>query len=326
MKYNCENCKYETCNKTNFSKHLKSIKHLNKTKNDKPINNPNEIIKINNNYKCNHCNNLFKSIELIEKHVKLDCKYDIRYNNFYALNENTLSKTLFKDCENAGEIYIVQTDFSLDNVYKIGITKNLSTRLKQYRTSCNYEPKLFCYIPCKDILLADKIMKKNLNEFNIKREIYKGDIVQITKTIINTIKIINNNNEYIFKPDVKINEITECDICNKVFFTRSDYISHHINNHHKKENICDSKYKCYYCFKVYSTSSNLSKHIKKCRNKNTSDLQIKKKIDDLTNKINISEDKIKNLEEENKKLEEKNNFLKFLISNIDDEDDLQLIE
>lgn len=190
MKYLCEKCNYETPTKFLFDQHLKTKKHQEKIKENEQLEDTNEnksplneIVKIGNKYKCNHCGYLFKNLELIEIHIKRDCKYDIRYNNFYIFEDDKLGANIFENTPNAGDVYIVQTDFSNNNVFKIGITRGLKNRIKEYRTGCNYEPKLYYYFPCKDIIKADQQIKYALKEFNIKREIFQGDIELIKKNI-----------------------------------------------------------------------------------------------------------------------------------------------
>ena len=269
VSFTCEPCNYTTNDKSNFSKHLLSNKHNNNTNSEQiqPRINLYEIIKIKNNYKCNHCNKLFDNIELIEKHVKLECKYDVRYNNFYVFDNTKLGRNIFQDSEQAGDVYIIQTDFSQNNIFKIGISHNLENRLKQYRTGCNYEPKVHYYFPCKDILGADKILKNKLRQFHVKREIYKGDIEMIKDTIMKNLRSINGKVKVkAYKLDVRTDDICECVDCNKVFFTRIDLAEHNKEYH---DMIPESYkiYKCDYCERTYSTISNLAKHKKKCNEK-----------------------------------------------------------
>jgi hypothetical protein len=306
--HKCEQCQYHTNKKSNLNRHIKI--HKEKIV-DIPPTNPNEIIKVNNRYKCNHCNNLFDSIKDIEIHVKLDCKYDLRYNDFYILNDNKLGKNIFKNCENAGDVYIVQTDFSTDNVFKIGITTRLNRRIKEYRTGCNYEPKLHCYFPCKNIYNADKLLKNNLQQYNVKREIYKGNIEDLKLSILNTLNNINDNNAICYRPNVKINEICECVQCSRVFFTKPDLIEHNKNNHIFVKVLYD-KHTCQYCKKIYSDSSSLSRHKKICQSKKVYDdeqnqktlnlIQQKQQIEKLTEEAIHLKELLNNLRSENENL------------------------
>ena len=310
--HQCILCNYETNDKSNFLKHTQSKKHIKNTiipkkpiASRKNIVKIDKIIKINNKYKCNHCNILFNSIADIEKHVKLECIFDLRYNNFYLFDENTLGRSIFRKSPNAGEIYIIQTDFSLDDVYKIGITNRVEDRLADYRTGCNYEPKLHWYFPCKDIKEADKQLKQKLKRYNVKREIYKGSIDEIKELILGTLQILNNKQAVAHKPDVKITEICECVDCDEVFFTETDLITHN-NEYHK--NIAElqlKKYKCTYCECVYASSANLARHNKACQKKQ----QLSLKIVDFEQEMTKKNDIIKQLQNENE-------HLKSIINNI----------
>lgn len=248
----------------------------------------NEIIKIENKYKCNHCDGLFISIPLIEEHVKVDCMHDLRYDDFYTYDKEKSGKFLFKNSANAGEIYIIQTDFDLHNVYKIGIAVNIENRMKNYRTGYSYEPKLRYYFPCKDIRNADNLIKNALTKYNVKREIYRGDIDEIKKIIMDTLMQVNDNIVYSYKPNVKINEICECAKCDKVFFTASDLIGHDKHYHTEEENVIhDPVYKCGFCNSVFKKSHGLARHNEKCIKKNSND-----EVETLKNELRLREEKI----------------------------------
>ena len=284
-KFYCEPCDYTTDDKSNFAKHKSSKKHNGIKIDDDVQPNINEIIKIKNKYKCNHCYNLFDSINDIEVHVKLDCKYDLRYNKFYIFDENKTGKIIFNESINAGDIYIIQTDFSLDDVFKIGITTNLENRLTHYRTGCNYEPRVHYYFPCKDILQADKILKIKLKQFNIKREIYKGDIEQIKNTILKNLRDLNDKKKLCYRPDVKICDICECHVCRLVFFTNIDLVNH----------------KCCYCNGIYSSPSSLARHKKSCNEK---EILINKFQTQITNQKIELNSMIDTLKKENAELKQ----------------------
>jgi hypothetical protein len=117
----------------------------------------NEVIKINNLYKCSDCNKFFKKKEYLDKHLKKSCKMIINFNNIYIFPNNTLGKYIYKT-KNSGDIYIVQTDYINNNYYKIGITNNISKRIGNYRCGNIYEPRLHYYFNCPDILKFDKIL------------------------------------------------------------------------------------------------------------------------------------------------------------------------
>src|SRR5439155_7161465 len=131
---------------------------------------PYEIQFINEKYKCCNCNFFTNNIEILDKHLKFNCIPTIKYNNIYKFEDHQLAKHIFQFSENAGEIYIVKFEKEKDNLFKIGISSNLFKRLATYRTNCIYEPKLYYYFPCKNIKLADKIIKINLKKYNIKKE------------------------------------------------------------------------------------------------------------------------------------------------------------
>ena len=75
---------------------------------------------------------------------------------------------VFKDNENAGDVYILQTYPNEKNIYKIGVTSNLITRLIQYRTESVYEPRFKFFMACKNTQLIDKLMKNKLNNIVVE--------------------------------------------------------------------------------------------------------------------------------------------------------------
>ena len=105
----------------------------------------------------------------------------VSYNNIYKYDTLTFGKNIYGP--EGGDIYIVQTDYSLYNYYKIGITNNLYKRMKDYRCGSVLEPRLHYYYPCSNIKKTDILMKQKLNKFNIKREIYNADLDVIREII-----------------------------------------------------------------------------------------------------------------------------------------------
>lgn len=311
VEHKCNLCEYKTNKKSNLSRHYNTLhEKINKEKNNVKNIKLDEIIKINDKYTCNNCNKLFYSIMEIEKHIKLECKYDIRYNNFYIFLDEKIGTNIFKNKE-AGDIYIIQTDFSTNNVFKIGITTNLVDRLKTYRTGCNYEPKIHYYFPCKNITKADKLLKIKLRDYKIKREIYTGNVDQIKEIILHNLKQINDNIVHAYKPDIKINDICECIKCNKVFYTECD-----LNKHNKIIHIIQEKNnECCYCDKSFSTNSNLNKHKKLCKEK----LEIDHKYKEELNHMKQSMDHLKELINSHTKLiatlQLENSSIKTLLNN-----------
>ncbi|CAH6421379.1 Hypothetical protein KVN_LOCUS243 [uncultured virus] len=273
----------------------------------------NEILKINGKFKCITCDILFNSHELLDKHIKLKCFPNIKHNNIYKFDKKTSGKYLFKNEKNAGNIYIVQNDFDVnvnntDNyIIKIGITNDLNTRIKQYRCGNAYEPRLHYHFACKDINDADIILKKNLIKFSIKREIYKGDLNVIKDIILESIKTINDGKEYIFLPEIKNNDITDCEYCKKIFLTEQDLDFHYKNCQeylkNYSPNLKKKEYKCEYCEKIFNQKYNLNKHLKKCKEKEKNE----KKKEDIYKKLI---EQMNDLKKEVDKLKVKNKNLK----------------
>lgn len=303
-KFECKPCGYTTDRKNDLSKHNQTRKHIDKTKKKKtktkdnkspkkytkrsylPLNlNQNVITKINNEYNCEHCCKKFNALLDIEKHIKLECITDIRYDNFYVISEDSKGSSIFPSNINSGEIYIIQTDFSLNHVYKIGITQNLEDRIRHYRTGCKYEPRLHYYFPCKNIKKADTILKNALADYNIKREIYKGNIESLKNIILENLKEINGNKIECYKPDIILNDVCECVDCDKIFLMTNDLVEHQKNCNGKQQ---QKKYLCKFCNEIFNSNSGLSKHRKVCYERIHLIDNYEKLKGDLTNKDNYN--------------------------------------
>lgn len=129
---------------------------------------------------CEKCG--LEGVEDMEAHIR-ECNKAAEFNNVYSYTKGTFGRNMYGD--GAGEIYIVQTDFTVRGAqyYKIGRTTNIKFRMVQYRTGAVCEPRLHCYFPFRNIERADKDIKKLLEQFNIKREIYSGEFDEIRSLI-----------------------------------------------------------------------------------------------------------------------------------------------
>ena len=148
--------------------------------------------------KCNNCNIKFNYRVDLDNHI---CSCIIK-DNIYKFDNNTFGKKLYSEY-NGGDIYIIQTDNIYNNYYKIGITTNLINRLSVYRCGSVIEPKLHCYFPIKNIKLADKMLKEELNKYVVKREIYKCNKLDEIKNIIFKIQDKFESPQIINYPNIK---------------------------------------------------------------------------------------------------------------------------
>ena len=137
--------------------------------------------------RCPKCDVYLDGSNEMEMHIRKDCVMSLEFNNIYKYNTSTFGRSLYNNAEQidtAGDIYIVETDFSLEEPhYKIGKTVDVRNRMVQYRTGCVREPRLHCYYPFSDVLKADDYLKEALYKFHLKREIYRGDLNDIKKVI-----------------------------------------------------------------------------------------------------------------------------------------------
>tara|TARA_B100000902_G_scaffold144041_1_gene141477 strand:+ start:183 stop:1751 length:1569 start_codon:yes stop_codon:yes gene_type:complete len=262
-----------------------------------------------NNLICQYCNKTFTRKENLENHLKKSCKMLKDFNNIYEYDEKTFGKNIYKDSNNAGDIYIVQTDYINDDHYKIGITNNIKKRMASYRCGNTYEPRLHYYISCKDVKLIDNKIKIDLVKYNVKREIFKGDVIEIKNKIVEVIKKeFKINKVYVHEPDIKIGDLSECGYCNKCFYTKNDLFDHINTCEEYKEYLSKKKegnYECEYCKKNYSRIDSLNRHLKTCKEK-------KKDVEEKTNLLNIVNmlnEQLKEQKEQNKEQQKQINEL-----------------
>ena len=160
-KYRCELCNKSYSTRQNLWKH--NTKYHSSQKSPEVQNLPKKCViqQKNDKYNCKQCKEKFNNINDLDSHIKLKCKPNIKHNNVFKFNTNTFGKNKYPN-DNGGEIYIIQTDFSLKGYYKIGITTNLYHRMTSYRCGAVIEPRIHCYFPIKDIKKSDSLMKKKL--------------------------------------------------------------------------------------------------------------------------------------------------------------------
>jgi len=349
-KINIDDCKEAILNGLNYNQYLESINsckssanhckstvnHCKSTVNhyknidldESSIDSSDDSIEIEtdnkNNLICQYCNKTFTRKENLENHLKKSCKMLKDFNNIYEYDDKTLGKNIYKDSNNAGDIYIVQTDYINDDHYKIGITNNIKNRMGSYRCGNTYEPRLHYYISCKDVKLIDKKVKIDLVKYNVKREIFKGNVDELKNKIVDVIKkVFKINKVYVHEPEIKIGDLSECGYCNKCFYTKNDLFDHLNNCEEYKEYLSkkkEGKYKCKFCDKILAYKQSYYKHLQTC-NEKKKDEEVKesmtelvkllnKKLDDQTDQIN---DFKRELSKRDKELSKRDNQIDELI-------------
>jgi len=299
---NLDECKESILNGLNYLEYIKSMKSDEKSmkKSKKSMDSDensmdsdensgeNEIITKNGKLICKYCKKTFLKKEYLEKHLKKYCKMLVEFNNIYDFDKSKLGKKIYKNNKNAGEIYIIQTDYLNNDHYKIGITTNIRQRLTQYRCACTYEPRLHYYFPCPDIKDIDHELNYGLRDYNIKREIFAGNLENIKKEIIGIINKKFNIKSKAFEPELKIGDLTECAYCDKCFYTSKDLFNHfNICNDYKEylNKETEGKKECRYCNKLLSCNKSLWRHLKTCKEKKQ-DEEVKESMTELVQLLN----------------------------------------
>ncbi len=261
-----------------------------------------------NNLICQYCNKKFVRKDYLENHLKKSCKMLKEFNNIYDYDEKTFGKNIYKDYENAGDIYIVQTDYINDDHYKIGITNNIKKRMGSYRCGNTYEPRLHYYISCKDIKIIDNKIKVDLVKYNVKREIFKGNVEELKNKIVEVIKKeFKLSKVYVHEPDIKMGDLSECTHCNKCFYSKNDLFDHLNTCEEYKEYLSkkkENKLECKFCNKQYIHKQSLHKHLKICKEKKKDD-EVKESMIELVKILNQQNNDLKQqLGIQNKQIQE----------------------
>ena len=115
---------------------------------------------------CAHCGSTFASGGSLREHLITECVMPVDCNDVYTYHKGTFGRNMYGL---DGDLYVVRTDYSVSDHYKVGITVDVKNRMSQYRCAAR-EPRLhFWYL--RDIERADRAMKGRLRSL-VKREIY----------------------------------------------------------------------------------------------------------------------------------------------------------
>jgi hypothetical protein len=125
MMYKCVSCKYETNNRYNYEVHLKTLKHLNKTK---------------TSLECPTCGKQYKYASSLEKHIQRGCG-----------NKNNHSSPLIQENSN-----LKGTVDELKQIIKDMIPHMGGNHIKNNKISIN----VFLNEQCKDAINMDDFLKK----------------------------------------------------------------------------------------------------------------------------------------------------------------------
>ena len=249
-------------------------------------------------YSCINCNKNFKKKSYLDVHLKKHCKMNIHFNNIYKFKKSEFGKKKY-GCD-GGDIYIIQTDHNFNDIFKIGKTTNLYNRLKDYRCGAVIEPRLYFYYPFKNIKKADNDIKSLLLKFRVKREIFKCDIEELRKIILKYQKKVDNckiENE----PMIKETDLSECEHCDKLFYTKKEMFVHLKNCENYRSSFTNNgEHNCDFCNRSFNHKTNYYRHMKHhCKEKK---IYEQKKVEELEEME--KNELIKKLEEAEKKIDE----------------------
>lgn len=179
--YTCLRCGYENTIKAHMKKHflrknkcLPLISNILVSDCYKNIFGENNI-KEDEMILCIDCNMKFKEKCSFDKHFS-ESHYQeeniIKKENVYKYETDTFGRNLYG--KNGGEIYIIEERNHLNINYIIGVTNNLYNRKFK-----KMNLKLLYYYPIDNITDVEKDLKVKLEKYNLKKNVYKGNINEI---------------------------------------------------------------------------------------------------------------------------------------------------
>jgi hypothetical protein len=166
-------------------------------------------------------------------------------------------------------VYIIQNTST--NIYKIGVSDNVDMRIKNLQTANGFPLLIIDKFICNNAFNMENQIHKLLKEYKLTgewfiltqedldnvRKMIKELIIQDEKNIPTKNKPVENKQ----KNTVKY----ECIPCEYSTNIKSHYDRHMKSEKHTNEDI---KFDCKYCNSIFIRSSNLSKHIDTCSEKN----------------------------------------------------------
>lgn len=180
MEFGCSVCEYVSCIKRDV------VRHINRKKSCGP--GTKEIIEIPIEINCEYCNNNFSTKANLKDHQTTHCKKKdaIKDTKIVELERQLRNKNVVQntsDTEDENYIYLIKIYPYNDNIYKVGRTSDLMTRLASYKrykvvfiTSCQND------VGCEGDLV--KIYKENTTQCKeMGNEYFYGEYQQM-KTLI----------------------------------------------------------------------------------------------------------------------------------------------
>lgn len=174
-------------------------------------------------------------------------------------------------------VYIVQE--GTRNIYKVGQSMNIDSRIETMQTSNSNKLKLNDYFETTELHIVESAAHKYIESKKIHGEWFELDdneLNMLKKFIRNTIQNIDTINTLSIKKKKK--EIKyKCEECKYLTDRKNDYTRHIVSEKHLRNQNDISKnntntpndntkstYKCKYCENIYSRSCSLTRHMNKC--------------------------------------------------------------
>jgi len=194
-KFNCNCCNYTTHKQSEYNRHLKTRKHLNK------INDKNDIQHI-----CDICNKSFKNYNSLWSHKKRklkECK--VPENNLERPEITTeLIVQILKQNKDLQNILIEQNKQMIEMSKTQSVSNNISNNNSNNTTNQQFNLQFFLNETCKDAMnITDFVKSLQLTTADFEATGKLGYIEGITRIIVNNLSGVDTNKRPLHCTDAK---------------------------------------------------------------------------------------------------------------------------
>jgi len=200
VRYECKKCNINTCNKKDYTRHLKTKKHEFMISNAYPKN-PN----IANIYQCMNCEQLYKNNSGLWKHKK-KCKMYINHDECNLQSDSLITPDFLlefikqnKELQNT----LVEQNQDLQN-RMIELAKNQTVTNNNNNTNNQFNLQFFLNETCKDAInITDFINSLQLQVKDFENTGRLGFVEGISRIILNGLNVMDESKRPVHCTDAK---------------------------------------------------------------------------------------------------------------------------
>lgn len=302
----CPFCNTSFVRKNNLKRHLlESCMSLNSKMRQNNVSRPNTPV-----FNCEYCNELFKQKSDLKVHMEVCLQSPKNINsstgNTYKLNTKVFGKHIFKGEKLSGDIYVIKSDNSTNDIYEVGVTTNLYNTLKRYRVNKMYDSHLKYYAPCKNTKIGIDIIRKALDAYKIENDVYEIKLDNLNDILIQCLKDTNESTAELYIPEAKqkYKSSIKCQYCDESFYRYNDLELHMAKKCTRKSNELilsneESQLELELDTALAGTSDSTRAKIKKIIQKNKTNVNItninsNNKINNIVNNNQVTNNQVTN--------------------------------